>query len=372
MKASILRKAPRPCMSVVSLVVGLAGCFDPSDTDPPQVSGSATSADDGGTEPPSDTSASGDPTQGTTGDPTSDTDDGATTDAGDTDSAASDDTSTGSAGGCDGVCIPEAPVGWQGPVVVHEGADAPPPCPGDFPALVHDELYTGLDAGDATCDCDCGDVVGASCGAATLEQAGNLCNGNVFDPNQWSLAPLACVAVNATAGNYFAIEPALHTAGASCSPMTTEQIPPPTWSASIRSCAMPASDTCEDGTCAPTLATEFDAVCIWIDGEASCPQGPYAAPRTAHADFVDDRDCSACSCADPQGVCAGEIVFTDGMCGGGAILVDAIPADSCGSLGDSAGYARWVPEIDADCAPSGGALQGGVEPTGTVTFCCLD
>jgi hypothetical protein len=255
--------------------------------------------------------------------------------------------------------------------VVYEGTAAPPACPGEFPALVHDELHTGLQASAAVCDCECGDVVGASCGAATLEESGNFCVAVVLDPVQHVLNPGSCSFVNIPANEWSVIAPTLQTGGASCSPQATEDIPEAEWDSSVRSCAVPAGDACDGGTCAPTPSGDFADVCVWIDGEASCPAGPYSEARPAHGSFADDRDCSACGCGTPSGTCGGEVVLTDQSCGGGSIFVDSIPAGACVSLGDGATHAQWLPEVDADCAPSGGVPQGGAEPTETVTFCCI-
>jgi hypothetical protein len=141
--------------------------------------------------------------------------------------------------------------------VLHEGAGDPPNCPGEFPSLVHDELHAGLQPGVATCDCECGDVVGASCGAATLAEANNMCNGPAIGGQEWLLNPLTCHPVSLDEDEYLVDPPALTTAGASCSPQATEVIPTPTWSASVRSCAVPDGEACDGGTCGATPPADF-------------------------------------------------------------------------------------------------------------------
>lgn len=390
----------RARLVTVALALELGGCFDPTGDDPSTTLGTDDTGADGGDDPTAagDDDPSGSPTGADddddagdddpsgatepgddddadpTGDPSDDgaTDDGATDD-GATDDGATDDDPTDDTGpaACDGTCVPDVPAGWDGPVVVHEGAGAPPSCPGEFPALVHDELHTGLQPGAASCDCDCGDVVGASCGAATLQEAGNLCIAVVLDPEEFVLAPLACVFVNQSPGEMNVIPPALSTAGASCTPQASESIPTPTWNGSVRSCGVPEGDACDGGTCAPTPGGEFDRTCIWIAGDASCPAGPYSESFQAYGDYADDRDCTACTCGSPTGVCDGEVVLTDVSCGGGALYVDSIAAGACWDVGNGYSHAQWFPEVDASCAPGGGNLQGDVEPTETVTYCCL-
>lgn len=387
----------RPALAGATLVLLLGGCFDPTGDDPTTTDpGTDDGSDDGvdatspsGTDPsgsatdPSDdddADPSGDPSDDDDSDPSGDpsgdpTGEPTTTDAetGTDDDPTGDDDPTTDSGpaACDGTCVPDVPNGWEGPVVVREGAGAPPSCPGEFPSVVHDELHTGLSGPAASCDCDCGDVVGASCGAATLQEEGNMCIVFLPDPEEFVLDPGACVFVNNGPGEMSVTPPPLTTAGASCAPQPSESIPPATWSGSVRSCAVAPGDACDGGTCAPTPAGEFDRVCIWIDGDASCPAGPYSESFQAFGDYDDDRDCSACTCGSPTGECDGEVVLTDVSCGGGGFFVDAIAAGACWDVGSGYSHAQWFPEVDAACAPAGGNAQGGVEPTAAVTFCCV-
>jgi hypothetical protein len=112
-------------------------------------------------------------------------------------------------------------------------------------------------------------------------------------------------------------------------------------------------------------------VCIWFEGEVGCPAGPYSVQHHAYGDVTDDRSCTACSCGTPVGECGGEVVLMNVSCDDGSVLVDAIAAGNCWSLGGSAVRAQWVPEIDAECSAAGGNLQGDAEPTDAVTFCCM-
>lgn len=387
------QSAARRVRTALLACVPLGACFDPTEQpngDTDAGDGAATTLgtsmtegaeDTGPTSSPSTTDAgtsspgTSDPAgedssaEGDSGTATTATDTGG--DASETSGApgSSDDGSSGGLPACDGQCAPEVPQGWQGPVVVYDGADAAPPCPGEYPQVVHADQRAGLDEGAAVCDCDCDGVVGASCGAATLREEGNLCLAFVMDPDTYVLQPGACTLVNAPANDYSLTPPALQTAGASCAPQATEAIDEPTWDRHVRSCGTAAGDACDGGTCFPGVPAEH-SMCIWVEGEAACPAGPWSQTLVSYADAIDGRDCTACTCGAPTGSCGGDAYLTNNGCAGNAVLVDIMPANGCGDVG-SATHGMWVPEVDASCAPSGGTLTGEVAVGGAVTYCCL-
>jgi hypothetical protein len=252
--------------------------------------------------------------------------------------------------------------------VINDGNDASP-CPAEFPSEVHADQHTDLDEGSPSCTCECGDVVGASCGSATLREEGNFCAVFIPDPDTWPLSPGSCTFVSAPAGDYSVNAPSLQTGGASSSPQASESIPTPTFARDIRSCGTAAGDACDDGTCLPETPAEH-SLCIFTTGETACPAGPWSTSVVTWSDVEDDRDCSSCTCGSPSGTCGGSVVLTNTGCGGGSVFIDEIPAGGCGDV-SAFSHATWTPEVDASCAPSGGALQGDVTPTGAITYCCL-
>lgn len=346
-------------MSSTSLTTNADSNDGPSSTAP----SSSTSSD-----PDDDSGSDSDDTDASTTGPstTSPTTDPATTDPTDTDPTTDDDSSTGDAA-CDGQCAPEVPQGWQGPVVVHDGEAAPPACPGTYPQAVHTDQHVGLDSGGASCSCECGNVVGASCGAATMREEGNMCVQFIIDANTFVLQPNQCDFVSAPADTYSVTPPALATNGASCSPNADENIPAPTWDRNVRSCQTAPGDACDGGTCFPPVP-EDHAMCIYVAGEAACPGGMWSNQVVTHSDYSDDRDCSACTCGTPSGTCGGSVTLMNQGCG--IIFVDEIVANGCATVG-AASHAEWSPVVNAACNPSGGALVGDAEPTGAITYCCL-
>lgn len=387
------RSAARRLRSALFFCVPLAACFDPTSQPGNDVDAGtgadASSSDDGGalthgsddgastpstTEPgsssataPGTTEPGDDSSGGGDSDPTA-----TATHTGGDESESSGSPGSSDDGGvpaCEGQCAPEVPQGWQGPVVVYDGADAAPPCPGEYPQVVHADQRAGLEEGAAVCECECGGVVGASCGAATLREEGNLCLAFVMNPDTYVLQPGACTAINAPANDYSLTPPALQTAGSSCAPQATEAIDAPSWDRHVRSCGTAAGDACDGGTCFPGVPADH-SMCIWVEGEAACPAGPWTQVLVTYAEAIDGRDCTACTCGAPTGSCGGDAYLTNNGCAGNAVLVDVMPAGGCGDVG-SATHGMWVPEVDASCAPSGGALSGEIAVEGAVTYCCL-
>jgi len=333
---------------------------DPSDTDPSDTDPSDTDPSD---TDPSDTDPSG---SSSDTDP-SDTDpSGSSSDTDPTSEGTDSDTSVTGDPSCDGQCAPEVPQGWQGPIVINDGAD-PVPCPGEFPQTVHDNRFTGLQEGAATCNCACGDVSGASCGAATLREEGNLCIQFIQNPDTYVLNPGACVFANASADDYSLSVPTLNSAGASCAPQATEQIEDPSWDRELRACGTAAGDACEGGNCFPAIPEDY-RMCIWFEGEVGCPGGPWSETVVTYADATDDRDCTQCTCDTPQGTCGGSAILTNQGCG--VVFVDEMPVGGCGNV-QGFTHAQYTAEIDASCAPSGGDLTGDVTPSGAITYCCI-
>ncbi len=367
---------------VLALVVVAGGCFDP--TDPTRVETNATTGaggDDEGTTMTASTTmtgatsadddtttiASGESSAVSVGPDTATATGTASDTQEDSDSTSSADDDDSGEPSCDGACVPELPAGWQGPVVVHD--DAAPPCPDAFPQAVHEARFAGLQPGDASCSCTCGDVVGASCGNATLREEGNLCVLPVANPDQWVLSPGACTFIDMSADDYGLYPTPLQTAGASCSPQADVDIPTPQWDREVRSCAAPVGDACKGGTCSPAVPRGY-SMCIYAEGDAACPEGAFSERLVTHTGYDDDRGCSACSCGAPVGTCGGTAVLTNVSCGANGFYVGDVAAGSCGPR-PAATHAQWLPEVDAACTPSGGALVGAAAPTDdAVTYCC--
>lgn len=387
---------PRASIACAGLLALVPACFDPTGTSADSTIDAPTTGDESSSTASSASTtastasstastggtgntATGDPTGDPSGDPTqasSDTDasTGGPSTASETDATATDASSSSGDGGnsssegggpvCAGQCAPDVPGGWQGPVVINEGDDADP-CPADFPQLVHGDQHAELSPGNASCGCSCGDAVGVSCGAVTLQQSNAMCTASqgladVLQPN-------VCTFVSNAAGTYSISTANLQVGGASCDPAATESITPPSWGRDVRSCSAAVEQGCDDGGCLPSTPDDH-RMCIWAAGEAACPPGPWSQQVITYGDVDDDRDCTACSCGTPSGTCGGYVELNNQGCG--VIYVSDASPGTCG-VQLAASHATYYPEADASCTPSGGALVGGVAPTDAITYCCM-
>ena len=359
---------------------GVAGCFDPDDSEPVAVSQESTGSTSGvgsGTSGPDMGTTSAITTEGgsvaSEGVGETSTEDGGESAETTVDDTTGPEGSTGEETGvCAGNCAPEVPAGFSGPVLVYAGEGEASACPATAPAVAAD-LYADLQAPAAQCSCECGDAENVSCGAATLREHGNTCLQPIVNPDTWTLNPGACVpyASSSTALNVFA--PTLQTAGGSCDPSFSQTIPETGWAQTVRLCdALVTDDACDaDASCSSAPTDDFDRVCVYVEGEASCPEEGWTQRQVVHAEVVDDRGCSECSCGAPSGTCGGTVSLTQNSCGGGAVLVGSVNAGSCSAgLSTNGNRAQYVPEPQASCSPSGGAPTGTATPTGPVTLCC--
>jgi hypothetical protein len=249
-------------------------------------------------------------------------------------------------------------------VVINEGDDAEP-CPAGFGMLVHGDQHAELSPGSASCDCECGDAVGTSCSAVTMQQTNAACTINQGGSDV--LPPNTCTFVSNGVGTYAISTPSLQVLGASCQPEASEAIANPSWGRDVRSCSAAVGEDCDGGNCLPSTPDDH-LMCIWVAGEAACPEGPWTQQVITYGDVDDDRDCTECTCGAPTGTCSGNIELNNQGCG--VIYIGDATPGTCG-IQPAASHATYVPQANASCTPSGGSLVGGVEPTDAITYCCM-
>jgi hypothetical protein len=118
-------------------------------------------------------------------------------------------------------------------------------------------------------------------------------------------------------------------------------------------------------------------ICIQTDVNVTgCPDGWEMATRIAtHTDGIDNRGCTACSCAPPSSnLCTGGTYeFYAGFGGCQLDTGDASEGDSCKNVFES-NHVKYVPpQPMSGCTPSGGAPSGSgavVPGETTTTLCC--
>jgi len=369
----------------------LAGCLtsnpnlEPNESSAEDGSTAATDPTEGPTSGPSTT-----PTTGpTTGVPTTDgptTVDPDTTDTETTDPSDTDETTGPASCGGGNVCVAEAPAGWAGPVVWAETpiADEAPECPAAYPELAF-EAFDDLQAAPAVCDCECGTAGGASCATITLEYH-NTDSACISPDDTYTINPSGSCTSGPSegSGRYWEVaDPGV--SGGSCTPSASVEIADVAWNSQSTVCggATLDSGSCiADQLCVSQPAADFESrLCVWQVGDLECPAGSYSDRFTRHASFEDDRNCSTCTCGDPEGECSGTVqLYGQSNCtplGGAGISATVDIGGDCergvttsSHIVESA-RAGSLTVSNVACEPSVGTAIGEAEPDDPYTLCCL-
>jgi hypothetical protein len=269
------------------------------------------------------------------------------------------------------VAVPE---GWMGPVVLRTST-ATQECPDGYPDL---ESIGGTDllAPAAQCDCSCGAAAGTTCAlATTLHYWGTdpTCS-NGTPVGSYNLFTTVCNDLNAVlpANTYFQVEPVL-VDGGSCTAEQTMSLDPPVFVKTSSTCGgAELLEGCEGGeVCAPRA--NGDAMCVWQDGDADCPEGFEGQRSLTHRSIDDTRSCDDCTCGDPLGLCDGaSITMFANVCNPPiSALLDVTGECDLGSAASATRSAIFaVGEPNAFCVASDAVATGVATPTDPVTVCC--
>ncbi|UJR83772.1 hypothetical protein [Sandaracinus amylolyticus] len=301
--------------------------------------------------------------------------DAATSDGGPRDAAQGDEDSGGGgecAGG--GVCEPAAPLGWNGPIVLVTGADAEPPaCPASAPSTAF-MARSELSAPAATCDCACTPpAAGAlSCGVGTITTTGNtMCI--TIPTNHATISDGQCRSIPTlpSTGRWSVTAP-MFSSSAGCTPAPSTDVPPIAWGASHRGCGFGSPVSCGDArVCAPSRGTG-ERLCVWADGDATCP-AVFSEQLTTAAGADDERGCSECTCGALTGSCGGHVdIISQCPAGATTIAYERIGVNSCtpaSSITSPYALASFSPS--GSCPPSDPTPTGTATPTGVRTVCCV-
>lgn len=272
-----------------------------------------------------------------------------------------------------GVCVPEAPDGWMGPVAIVESGAGPQPCSGDFPNK-QETLVANPTSHDAECSaCSCADPNGQTCvfGVGSSYAAAN-CGGPAI---QLPALDDGCSDA-AGAGGFAAIEYPNGTLGqpGSCSPQGGGVSGlPPGFDNHVTLCAPSgAGAACgmSGNTCLPVPESPFAMTfCIYKPGEVECPAQTYRNEQVLNVG-QDTRGCSDCDCGTPSGPCVGTIgVFTSPTCDDG--LVASGPTGDCLPASVTDGGIKFLETEPVECPASGGEPVGEASLGSEYTLCCI-
>ena len=296
-----------------------------------------------------------------------------TTDAADVSSSDGGQVTTVGPGSCSGECAPPIPSGWTGPVRV--GANAVD-CNGAF-ADPAGAFFTDFDAGEDECTCNCGPVdvtcaptaelliygEGGCAGDAdlTVEVSTTACN-PIEGPFPASLDDAG--AATTLEQDFFSIAPVLVTGGTCDGEASFNE---GGFGGSVQLCGPSAEPSmCDEG--GPCIQ-DGSNVCIWQEGEHECPEA-YPAETMGFGGSMDERECGACACGEPTGICDSSIDVQFGpACETGFTVTNADCTNSAKIAVDQATYNPG--DITVECGGSGTApISGEVAPTNPVTICC--
>ena len=107
-----------------------------------------------------------------------------------------------------------------------------------------------------------------------------------------------------------------------------------------------------------------------------CPPGtPYMERTVLYDDFEDSRECSECSCGDPEGLCTGNIFGTSNSSCSLLLNQQSTDGENSVCLVDSNNVTDFVAaRVDVDpqatCEPGGGVLSGEATEIDPRTLCC--
>lgn len=268
-------------------------------------------------------------------------------------------------------CGAAPPQGWQGPFAI---SVSDPPDPNQACAqgwTEHVYAWRELHADPATCGCSCAPA-GGSCNVTASYFADSGCT----DMNASGSSSGDCKDMYTGQGHDY-VSVSGTAIGASCTPVPTTMVPPPTWTEGALLCAPPLGDACGGGTCLPATPTGFDARwCITAEGEQACPDATYSQPLVVHRNVTDSRTCSTCTC-NVQGAatCPGHVdQFGAILCPNFLPAADLAVGGGCqasgvGSLdGWSFAYDGTPPTYG--CAGSGSVAIGDALAADPMTICC--
>jgi hypothetical protein len=277
-------------------------------------------------------------------------------------------------------CVPAVPSGWDGPLEVYSGISGAPACTTGFAQSIG--AYDGLQAAAPTCGCSCGPTA-ITCAPPNILFYDAVTCGTGASCASEILQPGACTTVNemgkclaATGG--LAITPVAGTSTMGpCAPKPTRDVPAYTWSIQARGCLStiaPAQLDCAAGqTCAPKPEPGFaPKLCIDRPGDWSCPGGGYGVKHLFYTSVTDTRDCTACTCAPPNGgSCSFSITESssaDGTCTGGTVTY--IPGDKCAGITQPGDFRLTMTPTAGTCGAGNSTATGSATPGGPVTVCC--
>jgi len=272
-----------------------------------------------------------------------------------------------------GVCVPQAPDGWEGPVALVQSGTGPVGFSGEFPLERATLVAEPTDEPYECAACSCGDPSNQAC---QLEQGesypGDNCSGSP------AVLPTPAEDCNAfpAAGNIGSIEypNGVLTSPGSCAPQGGGASGKPSaFDQDVTLCDVAGSaPSCGagDNACLPAPEGPFaNTYCIYRPGDVECPDNTYKKDLHYNEEGTDGRDCSDCECEVPSGPCSATIGVYAGC--DGALVASGLTG-TCIVASVTGGGIKLLELEPVACAASGGEPIGQANLGSEVTVCCID
>jgi hypothetical protein len=226
---------------------------------------------------------------------------------------------------------------------------------GSFETLT---LHDGLGFDEPSCDCGCGPPV---CEATIGYYGNNTCTGS---PSSAQGVSTGCAQLTSNGAA------AKWASTAECAPITTKDIPDPTWQNHLRLCSIFAAGSADD-SCAPAPTDPFQPpLCIVREGAGhTCPPG-YDDVIELYYDYNDTRDCTPeCSCSAGMVECSGALhTHSTANCTGGTATPWA--EANCITSFSFAAVSYVLSSTGGSCTSNSAEGIGTVTATNPFTVCC--
>lgn len=278
-------------------------------------------------------------------------------------------------------CVPAVPPGWVGPLEVYAGPGPVPPCSPLF--QLAQDANDQLDAGHATCGCQCSapkvacdplpvDFYSANaCTVATKCTSATLSASTCIPEDVRTKCAISPVSIYMSA-------PQATASGASCAPQESASVPAITWGISGRACVSTVAaaqvDCPVNAVCAPRPAPPFGpGACIAVLGDVACPSQGYTAKHVFFTSADDSRGCTSCTCGGAGNAsCTASVSVYAGNPGAGCSgqpIIYAAPF-SCVAVDQPGNFLATLSGTAGSCPPSPSTPTGTATPSKPVTVCC--
>jgi len=268
-------------------------------------------------------------------------------------------------------CVEPAPEGWQGPLMLAAGVNAPPACSGALSeeALAGGANLTASAASCSSCSCSPGscsytwfvhDSTDTSC-SASVTGTGDASGCTLFE--------------DAAASKRVRLK---GTGASACTPSSqSPSVPDASFGLRVRACQPGAAleaQGCGGGQlCMPRGAAPYDSdTCILQAGEHACPAGVYSLRSVFYTDIDDSRGCSDCSCG-AENCDTGWNIYAGDDASCTTVTSSVASTAQCHLTDFGSGSIRVGPEPGGgSCTPSGGEPTGTASGSGATTVCCAN